>query len=72
MTRRVFLSDPARLPVALADVPKRRVDPDRVAEALGAAEILPAPPDSGSPIRRYAVRRVALAPRPPSPRPDRY
>ncbi len=60
MTGRSLLADDAKRRMVLADMPKRRVDPNRVAGALGAAEAMPAPPGCGSPVRWYVARKAAL------------
>jgi hypothetical protein len=61
MTRRILLADAAKRPVVLVDIPRRRVDPNGIAGALGAAEAVPAPPGGGSPVHWYAVRRAPAA-----------
>jgi carbamate kinase len=58
---RMVLADAVRRRVVLADAPKRRVDASRIANALGAEEILPAPAAGGSPVCRYVRRTAALA-----------
>ena len=61
MTRRILLADAAKRPVVRVDIPKRRVDPKGVADALGAAKAVPAPPGGGSPVHWYALRRALAA-----------
>jgi len=70
MTRRTSLADAARRRVILTDASKPRLDTGGIPRAPGAAEILPAPPDGGSPVCWYAVRQAALAARPRTGLPD--
>jgi hypothetical protein len=58
---RTTLADTARRRVILADAPKRRLDANGIAWALGAAGVVPAAPHGGSPICWYAVRKAMLA-----------
>ena len=60
MARHMVLADTDRRRVILADAPKRRLDASRIASALGAEEILPAPP-GGCPVCRYAARKAAFS-----------
>jgi hypothetical protein len=72
MSGHAALADAARRRVILADVPKRRLNADGVAEALGAAEAVPAPPGGGSPVHWYAVRRAVLPAMPSTNGPDQH
>lgn len=70
MARHVVLADSARRQVLLADAPKPRLDAGRIASALGARQIRPAPPGGGSPVCWYAARKATLAAPPPAGGPD--